>query len=36
MEEASRMEGKTLITSRERGAYKVCDPSHPNLLYELL
>ena len=36
MEVALGMEGKTLITSRERCAYKVFDPSHPNLLYELL
>ena len=36
MEEASRMEGKTPIISRERGANKIRDLSHPNLLYELL
>ena len=36
MEEASRMEGKTPITSGERGANKISDPSYLNLLYELL
>ena len=35
MEATPRMEGKTPITSRERDADKIRDPSHPNLLYEL-